>query len=226
VPIGRILRTTPKAAGGIKRQTACKPGSVPARRRSMTIHLGRPLPGASRDRPGWRRGNPPEPKGSAIPTWSCSRWGLPCHRRYRRCGALLPHHFTLAARPAEAGRGFAVCFCGTFPGVAPAGRYPAPCFHGARTFLPSFAARAAIRPSGEGIKTGPHLAVKCREIPFLVGDLGRAARFPEHVVKDKVEKGWAVSVRKFLAPGSRCGGRSRNRPPRRSARGDSDAEKL
>ncbi len=28
-------------------------------------------------------------------------------------------------------------FCCTFPGVAPAGCYPAPCFHGARTFLPS-----------------------------------------------------------------------------------------
>lgn len=27
-------------------------------------------------------------------------------------------------------------FCCTFPGVAPAGRYPAPLFHGARTFLP------------------------------------------------------------------------------------------
>ncbi len=27
-------------------------------------------------------------------------------------------------------------FCGTFPGVTPAGRYPAPCFRGARTFLP------------------------------------------------------------------------------------------
>ena len=30
----------------------------------------------------------------------------------------------------------AVCFCGTFPGVAPAGRYPALLFRGARTFLP------------------------------------------------------------------------------------------
>jgi len=31
-------------------------------------------------------------------------------------------------------------FCGTFPEVALAGRYPAPCFRGARTFLtpPSF----------------------------------------------------------------------------------------
>ena len=34
--------------------------------------------------------------------------------------------------------------CGTFPGVAPAGRYPAPFIHGARTFLPAF----ARRPSG------------------------------------------------------------------------------
>jgi len=27
----------------------------------MAIPLGRPLPGASRDRPGWRRGNTPGP---------------------------------------------------------------------------------------------------------------------------------------------------------------------
>ncbi len=33
----------------------------------------------------------------AAPIWSCSRWGLPCHLRYRRRGALLPHPFTLAA---------------------------------------------------------------------------------------------------------------------------------
>ena len=31
----------------------------------------------------------------AAPIRSCSRCGLPCHRRYRRCGALLPHPFTL-----------------------------------------------------------------------------------------------------------------------------------
>ncbi len=36
----------------------------------------------------------------AAPTWSCSRWGFPCRRRCRRRGALLPHRFTLAARPA------------------------------------------------------------------------------------------------------------------------------
>ena len=41
--------------------------------------------------------------------------------------------------------------CGTFPGVAPAGRYPAPYFHGARTFLPralSGLAAAVIQPAG------------------------------------------------------------------------------
>jgi len=35
--------------------------------------------------------------------------------------------------------------CGTFPGVAPAGRYPAPFFRGARTFLPP----QPFGPSGE-----------------------------------------------------------------------------
>src|SRR5690606_35113819 len=40
--------------------------------------------------------NPPARlRGRVIPIWSCSRWGLPCHFRYRKRGALLPHHFTL-----------------------------------------------------------------------------------------------------------------------------------
>jgi len=36
-------------------------------------------------------------KPRAVPIRSCSRWGLPCRRRCRRRGALLPHLFTLAA---------------------------------------------------------------------------------------------------------------------------------
>ena len=39
------------------------------------------------------------PKPRAVPIRSCSRWGLPCRRRYRRRGALLPHRFTLTVRP-------------------------------------------------------------------------------------------------------------------------------
>ena len=35
---------------------------------------------------------------NSLPIWSCSVWGLPCLRRYRRSGALLPHLFTLTLR--------------------------------------------------------------------------------------------------------------------------------
>ena len=117
----------------------------------MAIHLGRPSPDASRNRPGRRRGNPPaERSRHAAPIWFCSRWGLPCHHRFRRRGALLPHPFTLTRRRLSFGGRFT--FCGTFPGVAPAGRYPAPCLHGARTFLPRTqkGTKATIRPSGRG----------------------------------------------------------------------------
>ena len=40
----------------------------------------------------------------SLPIWSCSVWGLPCPRRYRRSGALLPHHFTLTPAGVLAGR--------------------------------------------------------------------------------------------------------------------------
>ena len=133
-------------------QTACKPGSVPSRRKP-----GRGWPfiwgarcrapratdpsGGAKARPAARRTGLP-----AAPTWSCSRWGLPCRRRCRQRGALLPHHFTLASHAVPNGAaGSAVCFCGTFPRVAPAGRYPAPRLRGARTFLPP---QAGERPSG------------------------------------------------------------------------------
>ena len=63
--------------------------------------------------------------------------------------ALTPPFHPCRAGAERRGRRFA--FCGTFPGVAPAGRYPAPCLHGARTFLPgslSAFAGAAVRPAG------------------------------------------------------------------------------
>ena len=74
-------------------------------------------------------------------------------------GRAVRSYRTLSPLPAGAcpegrhlGRRFA--FCGTFPRVAPAGRYPAPHFRGARTFLPSVSRGAAIRPSGAGGKLG------------------------------------------------------------------------
>jgi hypothetical protein len=136
--------------GSVARRSVSRVLSRP--KAGMAIHLGRSLPNASRDRPERRRGRParrrkPRPAPPAAPTWSCSRWGLPCRRRCRRRGALLPHHFTLAARhPRKDGTGSAVCFCGTFPKVALAGCCPAPCLRGARTFLPPL--DASLRESG------------------------------------------------------------------------------
>ena len=49
-------------------------------------------------------------------TWSCRRWGLPCRRRHRRRGALLPHHFTIACIPTNQNHRLCI-FCGTFPGL-------------------------------------------------------------------------------------------------------------
>ena len=113
----------------------------------MTIPLGRPLPSASRDRPGWRSGNAPglaacHPYLVLLPVG----FALPPPLPSARCALTAPFH---PCRPAGlAAGGEAVCFCGTFPGVAPAGRYPAPCLRGARTFLSPPKRRAAIRPSG------------------------------------------------------------------------------
>ena len=81
-------------------QTACKPGSVRGRTHGTIIPLGHASLRASRDQPG-RRGEStsgalartPAP---AVPIRSCSRWGLPCRRRCRKRGALLPHRFALA----------------------------------------------------------------------------------------------------------------------------------
>ena len=132
------------------------------------IPLRRRLPGASSNLPGRQdpdidpeacsrlRGRGPR----AVPIRSCSRWGLPCRLRRRRRGALLPHRFTLAGAILPSARDEhrrpRSVFCGTFPEVVPpegripAGRYPAPHVHGARTFLPgdlSVLAGAAVRPT-------------------------------------------------------------------------------
>ena len=143
-PPGRLAHDVAAKGGRIRppeeiaqklRQTACKPGSVRPLPGGMTIPLECPSPGTSRDRPGRRRGNAPAgcpachpylvllPVGFAVPG------PLPAPR----CALAAPFH----PCPASCGcsRGRRSVFCGTFPGVAPAGRYPAPCFRGARTFL-------------------------------------------------------------------------------------------
>ena len=162
-------------SGKRTRQTACKPGSVPGK------PGGRPFVWDARCRTP-RATNPGDGAKTCLaaarpvaPIRSCSRWGLPCRPRRRGRGALLPHPFTLAAGASLPRRRSALC--GTFPGVAPAGRYPAPCLRGARTFLPPARGRkAAVRPSdassiwarraavtrGAGRRHGPKRSCRCQ----------------------------------------------------------------
>src|SRR5688500_11619266 len=108
----------------------------------MAIHLGRPLPNASRDRPEPRRGRPARQPGKRRT--ACRSYlvllpvglALPPPLPVARCALTAPFHPCRPCDPTKApawARRYV--FCGTFPGVAPAGRYPAPSFHGARTFL-------------------------------------------------------------------------------------------
>ncbi len=115
-----------------ERQPACKPGSVgqgsfPC---VTAIPLGRRFPAASSNLPGrlirTRSGKiPRRPYSVLLPVGFTVPLPLPerAVRSYR----------TVSPLPAMSRRSV---FCGTFPGVAPAGRYPAPFVHGARTFLP------------------------------------------------------------------------------------------
>ena len=61
-----------------------------------------------------------------------------------RCALTAPFHPCRDLRNAP--RRFVLC--GTFPRLAPAGRYPAPFVHGARTFLPGNLSVSPERPSG------------------------------------------------------------------------------
>ena len=146
-------------------QPACKPGSVSgvsAARRPFLWDdpCGPPRATHPDDRPGERPGDG-RSRRRVVPIRSCSRWGLPCRSCCQSRGGLLPHRFTLTppalraggrppARRAAALQAGRSLFCGTFPGVAPAGRYPAPSLRGARTFLPRrlSACDGSGRPAG------------------------------------------------------------------------------
>ncbi len=110
----------------------------------MTIHLGCTLPRTSCDQPGQRSG---EHEPARHERRACCPYlvllpvgfAVPLPLPDARCALTAPFHPYL--HPQAGARRFA--FCGTFPGVASAGRYPAPCLRGARTFL-------AMPPAPEG----------------------------------------------------------------------------
>src|SRR6185436_930558 len=85
----------------------------------------------------------------AAPIRSCTRWGLPCRARCRPRGALLPHPFALTCP--KAGGMLSVALSLNPAEAEPAGRYPAPSFRGARTFL---APRSSLGPRPPGPLAG------------------------------------------------------------------------
>ncbi len=125
-------------------QTTCKPGSVKDDHSSGTPvakRLKRPARAARRKH--HRGRNPLPPLFGLAPGGVC--------RAVPVAGNAVRSYRTLS--PLLAGRtGGRSALCGTFPRVTSAGRYPAPCFRGARTFLPLANRGAAIQPSGTNIQ--------------------------------------------------------------------------
>ena len=143
-----------------KRQTVCKPGSVPARGRWMAIHLGRPSPDASRDLPGQRRENAlsgPKPACRPYLVLLPAGFTVPSPLPETRCALTAPFHpYRLAP---------AVCFLWHFPWGRPRRALPGAVFPWSPDFPPRpfrGKGKAAIRPSdpvkvayGEAPSRGP-----------------------------------------------------------------------
>jgi hypothetical protein len=179
-----------------RRQTACKPGSVPPRGAMpgtvMTIPLGRPLPNASCDRPERRREGSPGIFGSLRD--ACRSYlvllpvgfSLPPPLPAARCALTAPFHPCRPPGMPETGR--RCTFCGTFPGVAPAGRYPAPCLRGARTFL-----SPQIAESG-------HPTVWHQEIWVVAAPLSKAPRLSKELGRPTPRRSARVSTGLVAVP--------------------------
>src|SRR5690349_4926503 len=118
------------------RQPACKPGSV--RRRLAPARDGHSsgTPVARRLEQPTRAADPdidPEDCSSAPPLFGFAPGGV-C-RAAPVAGRAVRSYRTVSPLPAWSKPSGRSLLCGTFPGVAPAGHYPAPYVHGARTFL-------------------------------------------------------------------------------------------
>ncbi len=155
----------PGQGGGPRRQTAYKPGSVPVTPRpawrGMTIHLGRPLPDASRDPPGRtarkhaypvQRGAPP--LLGLAPGGVCPAAGVAASavRSYRTLSPLPAgsDRILVLAEPVRA-----VSFLWHFPWGCPRRVLPGTVFPWSPDFPPLGRSgkparrKAAIRPSGQ-----------------------------------------------------------------------------
>ena len=132
-PVSRILsRSTPLPA---------QPWAI--------IHLGGLLPGPSSCQP--------KPAGLKRPI--CGSYlallpvGLAVPRLLPAARWALPHRFTITLHARLS------LLCGAIPRVTPAGRYPAPLFHGVRTFLEGCPSRLPSPPRTNSLRT-PRRQVK------------------------------------------------------------------
>ncbi len=218
VPYGsRCTNTSPgmdRCAGithvGISKviEGGCKPDSVlPSERRSFILAAGHPAARAADPEASPRRSGLRGRTALCFPIWPCSARGLPCLPRHRESGALLPHPFTLTPVPAR-GRS---PLCGTFPRVTTAGRYPACCPPGVRTFLsrPQPEANARLLRSPDqvydvttGLHTGLHNTISETFFPFCL------ARYSASSALTSQSFGWPPQQR--TKPHDTVG---RNEPP-------------
>jgi hypothetical protein len=148
-----VLRRTPHS---LEHQPACKPGFVGHRPLARTIRDGhssgstfarcleQPTRTASLTSPCGVFAFANEP---ALPSLFGLAPGVVCHA-VSVAGSAVRSYRTFSPLPHPKRRRFVLC--GTVPGVAPAGCYPAPYVDGARTFLSSHLsviAGAAVRPT-------------------------------------------------------------------------------
>ena len=144
------LNCRPRRSQSRTRQMVCKPGSVrPVLRPGgwpfiwdACCHAPRATyPGVNAET---RLGAPED--APAAPLSGLAPGGV--YHAVPVAGAAVGSYPTLSPLPRGPKPARRFAFCGTFPRVAPAGRYPAPCLHGARTFLPTTGFPiAARRPS-------------------------------------------------------------------------------
>jgi hypothetical protein len=176
-----------KNAFAQRHQPACKPGSVGHRRLAPAIRDGhssgtmfahcleQPTRTASLTSPCGviACANIPRcrPYSVLLPVWFAMPFPLPDPR----CALTAPFHpyspppLSLPRKRGRVGWGKRFVLCGTVPGVAPAGRYPAPYVDGARTFLSrslSTVAGAAVRPTDTPVMGAQSRRVKPIEPSF------------------------------------------------------------
>ena len=120
------------------------------------------------------------PYSVLLPVW----FAMPVPLPDPRCALTAPFHpycpLPISPPQGESGVGKRFVLCGTVPGVAPAGRYPAPYVDGARTFLPghlSMIAGAAVRPTDALL-----MGIQGRYVKKISPDGAVKINYPEDVV--------------------------------------------